>query len=177
MSMDLVLQRGTDDTALDLIRPDTGEIIDLATADRDQIAGFFLAVNEWKRRADQAVKIASEAFAALSDRETTLSVVVDGYRVSVPGPGDVFVIDPDALRASLDALVADGTLSPTAANDACAPNTIACPDCGSLVPTGGYKVSKRALNALRKQPKLAAIIDACGEHVTPTQRPLKAERA
>jgi hypothetical protein len=176
MTMELVL-RGSDGMVAELIRPDTAEVIDLATATREDIAGWYLAAVDWKRQADAAISIAGQAFAYLSDKETTLSVNVDGYRVSVPGGQDKFVLDNAALRGALDELVASGDISAKAADDACEPQGVRCPGCDTFIPTGGYKVSQRALNALRKQPKLAAIIDACGEYVTPTSRPLSATRA
>lgn len=176
MGMELAV-RDREQAIAELIRPDTGEMIDLATATREELAGWYLAAVEWKRHADVAIKVASDAFAALSDRETTLSVTVDGFRVSVPGPADKFVLDQGALRQALDELVSSGDLSAEAANDACEPQGVRCPKCDEFIPTGAFKVSTRALNALRKQPRFAAIIDACGEYVTPTSRPLKADRA
>lgn len=172
--MDLVVYEREE--LVGVLNPGTGEVIDLASADREQIAGWYLAMLDWQANAAMAVRVAARAFAERSDKEATLSVVVDGRRVSVPGAADVFQLDHEQLRKALLALVADEKLTQQAADETCRPLGVDCPHCDGFVETGGYKTSLKALNNLRKQPGLAAVIDACGEYAAPV-RPLKATRA
>jgi len=152
-----------------LVNLSTGEVIDLATATREDLAGWYVAVMEARGKLEQMVRVAEHRFAELSDKETELGVHVDGWRVSVPGAAERFVPDAAALRAALLGLVAEGALSQTAADDACRPNGVECPHCGGFVETGGFKVSQKALNALRKVKRHETIIDACGEYHAPSR--------
>jgi hypothetical protein len=161
---------------LTLTNPATGEILTSADATREQVAAWFLAMRWWQEQAATAVRLGGKLFADLTDKETTLGVRVDGFYVSVPGAQDKEEIDTKALRGALLDLVAEGRITQQAADDACRPLGCQCPHCDGFVPTGGVKVSHKALNVLRKQPDLAAIIDGCIEYTEPT-RALQVKRA
>lgn len=166
--MELVL-RDTDESIVGVVHPTTAEVLDLETATREQIAEWFLALIAWQRSAGQAVIMAERAFVQKTDRETSLGVNVEGYRVSVPGAQDRFVPDHNALRKGLLELVAAGTLSQAAADDACRPTGVTCPSCETFIPDGSYKISHKALNALRKVKAVEAVIDASGEYHAPAR--------
>lgn len=173
--MEIVLRDKDTANAVALLHPGSGEVIDLATATRDQLAEWFVAVKGWQESAAAAQQLASERFVQLTDKEASLSVRVDDYRVSVPGPGLTFSLDKSLLRQALLALVADDRLTQDAADAACAPTGKDCPHCGGFVHDGGYSVNQAAVNNLRKQADLDAVIDGCGEYY-PKPRPLSAKR-
>lgn len=153
-----------------LINPESGEVIDLAGVTREQLAEWYLAMLRLQEDAAKAVRFAGRLFADLSDRETTLSVTVGERRVSVPSNALIFEPDLPALREALDELVNDGTLSERAADDTCRPNGVRCPACDTFVPTGGFKLSPKALTALRKtSDRVNTIIDACGQYMPPVR--------
>jgi hypothetical protein len=166
--VELVL-RDTDESAVALVHPTTAEVIDLDTATREQIAEWYLALLGWEESAARATRLANAAFVERSDKETTLGVNIGGFRVSVPGAEDRFVPDAETLRAALLALVEDGSITKEAADQACRPAGVECPHCKGFVATGGFKVSAKALTALRKVKRLATIIDACGEYHSPSR--------
>lgn len=163
MHMDLLLS-GSDEFA-SIANPKTGEVVLLADATREDIAAWYIWLMEVRGQMERAVRAAERVFIERSDMETTLGVNVDGWRISVPGAGETFVPDVEALRAALLQLVEDGSLTQQAADEACRPHGVECPHCQGFVPTGGYKVSQRALGALRKVKRHATIIDACGEYL------------
>jgi hypothetical protein len=153
----------------EIVNPRTGEVLLLREATREDIAAWYLHLLALRGEVERVVREAERRFAELSDKETTLGVTVDGYRVSVPGAQDRFVAADEDLRAALVELVEEGVISQAAADDACAPRGIPCPHCEGFVPTGGYKTSTRALNALRKVAYIADRIDAAGEYRPPTR--------
>lgn len=168
--MELVVR---DTTTLDIegvIDPTTGEVLDLHEATREQIAEWYLHVTDWLSHAMTAVRVAERAFCDKTDMSTKLSVVVSGKRVSVPAAESVFQPDVGLLRAVLLEQVHEGKLTIDAVNETVQLNGVACPNCDTWVTTGGHKVSAAALKALRKQPRLNALIDSCGEYVKPTRR-------
>lgn len=172
--MELVL-RDVDEAPVALFDPTTGEVLNLAQTSREQLAAWYLHMLTWQASAAAAVRLGSQAFAALTDREASLSVQVDGHRISVPGGGHVFEVSKPALRKGLLGLVEEGLLSEQAADEACRPTGVNCPSCDTFIPDGGYKVSAAAIKNLRKVPRINAVIDACGEYL-PATRPLKATR-
>lgn len=172
--MELVL-RDKDEAVNALVNPTTQEVYDLDTATREQIAEWYLAMLAWLDHAHQAVRLANAVFADRTDKETTLGVNVGRMRVSVPGAEEQFHPDPETLRAALLELAAEGVISREAADEAVAPNGLPCPVCEHFVLTGGYKVSVRALKALRKVSRLDTIIDACGEY-RPPARPFQVKK-
>lgn len=169
--MELVL-RDKDEAPVALFDPTSGEVINLAGVTRERVAEWYLHMLDWQASAAYAVKVGAAAFAALTDREASLSVVVEGRRVSVPGAGEVFVPDRPTLRKALLALVEEGEISQEAADAACEPTGVRCPSCDTFIPDGGYKLGLAALKNLRKVRRLNDIIDACGEYGQPA-RPLK----
>lgn len=169
--MELVL-RDTDEEAVAVVHPDTAEVIDLNATTREEIAAWYLAVLNWQASAAFAVRLASSAFARLTDREATLSVHVGDRVVSVPGPQDKFELNKAELRKALLQLVEDGKLSQQAADDTCRPLGVNCPACDEFIPDGSFKLSNAALSNLRKTPEFNSIIEACGEHL-PRPRPLQ----
>lgn len=166
--MEVVL-RDTNEAIVGVVNPTSGEVLDLTTATREDIAGWYLAILAWSSNAQQAIRLAEKVFVERSDMETTLGVNVGGYRISVPGANQRFVPDAEALRKALLELVEEGSLTQQAADQACHPDGVTCPHCQGFVETGGWKVSTKALNALRKVARHATIIDACGEYHQPSR--------
>lgn len=150
-----------------IVNPATGEAVTWADATREDIAAWYVWVIDRQAELQRIVREAERAFAAKSDKETTLGVTVGRYRVSVPGAGDRFVANHEALRAALIELAEEGEITRQAADEACKPNGVTCPSCDSFIPDGSFKVSHKALTALRKVKKLETVIDACGEYVSP----------
>lgn len=170
--MEIVLRDKHED-AEGLLNPASGEVIRFEDATREQLGAWYLAMLAWQADAAAAVRLASKAFAEMSDREASLSVHVDGRVISVPGGGLKFDLDPALLRKALLELVASGDLTQQAADETCRPLGVECWSCGEFVPTEGFKLNRKALTNLRKVPKLNAVIEACGEYL-PKPRPLKA---
>lgn len=170
--MEVVL-RDKDAAPVGLISPGSGEIIDLADATRDQLAAWYLDMKAWQDNAQAAIQLAGKRFVELTDKEASLSVRVGDYRVSVPGAGQAFILDKKLLRQALLELIARERITVEAADAACAETGTDCPHCGGFVPDGGFKVNQAAINNLRKQPDLDAVIDACG-YYQPKSRPLSA---
>lgn len=173
-SLDLAL-RDTDDSVVGIVNPQSGEALSLEDATREDIATWFVWITEQQSLLQRAVREAERAFAEKSDKETDLGVRVGSYRVSVPGAAERFVPNAETLRAALLSLVEEGSITQRAADDACEPNGVACPHCQGFVPTGGFKIRARALNALRKVKRNETIIDACGEYHPPA-RTFKVEK-
>jgi hypothetical protein len=153
----------------EIVNPQTGEVLALRDATREEIAAWYLHLLELRGSMERVVREAERRFAELSDKETTLGVVSDGWRVSVPGAQDRFVPDKAALRAALVELAGEGVITQQAADEACRPLGVECPACGEFIPNGEFKLSTRALNALRKVKAVETIIDSCGEYVEPSR--------
>lgn len=149
----------TDLTATPIVvHPDTGEVIDLATATAEQLGDVKTAIRALEDRARHAKRLLDEHILAMMDRQAKWTLHAGSYKLTGQSPAPKTEIpDPAALKAALSELVDQGVLDAGAVDTAV-----------ETVIT--YKPSVRGLNALRKHPAAAPVIEAHEQQVDPVRR-------
>lgn len=148
--MTLPILRETADSVR-IFEPGTGAEIDLQAAPLEQLADWRHAMRSYEEDAKLAKQAVDREIVARMDRAALWTQREGRYVVTAPSPAPAVEYDADALR---DALIEHG-LDQDAVDRA-------------VVPVVTFKVSKRGLDALRKLPGLADVID---EHATEIEKP------
>jgi hypothetical protein len=145
-------------TELLVVDPVMGEQLDLATASPGRLGQLLLDVREHESRLRELKQLVAEEVARRCDRAREWTIHCDGgMKLSIPSDAPVAVWDADALQEVLDELVADGTITPDAANRAVQPRI-------------ELKVIAAGVNALLKSPAIAGRIEECRTLVAPEGR-------
>lgn len=138
-----------------LMHPQTGEILELATAENAQIAQWIDSVREWESNARQAKQIAAAELHKRMDQAACWTLRDGEYEIRGESPERIDY-DSEALLERLTELVESEAIAPEAADAA-------------LKREVSYKPAKRGINALLKLGgKVADAIKACEQ---PVERP------
>jgi hypothetical protein len=143
--------------------PHTGEQVDLAAIPPEGIAQILDEIKEVESRLREFKGEVAAVVIPEFDRQRKWTVDAGPYKLSAPSDASEEVFDVDALSFALTQLVDDGVISSDAMDAAC-----------ELVQT--WKVKKAGLNALRKSPKLAEVIDGCVSLREPEGRKVRVSR-
>lgn len=130
----------------------TGEVV--AYTDYDGLAAWKRNVKQLRSDLREAEGAVDAALVDAMDANALWTMHAAGVTLTTLSPGDDEQWDAEGLRDTLDALVVDGIITPAARDAAVRIET-------------SYQVLVRGVNALRKIPTLAGLID---RHVTRVPR-------
>lgn len=143
--------------------PHTGEQVDLAAIPPEGIAQILDEVKELESRLREFKGECGAVLIPAMDRDRVWTIDAGPFKLSAPSDAPEEVYDVDALSFALTQLVDDGTISSDAMDAACESVT-------------SWKVKKAGLNALRKSPRLAEVIDGCVSLREPEGRKVRVSR-
>jgi hypothetical protein len=143
--------------------PHTGEQVDLAAIPPEGIAQILDEVKELESRLREFKGDVAAVVIPEFDRQRKWTVDAGAFKLSAPSDAPEEVFDVDALAAVLTELVDAGTITGEAMDAACE----------QVVE---WKVRKVGINALRKSPKLAEVIDGCVSLRDPEGRKVRVSR-
>ncbi len=152
----------TDLETRQVLVPHTGEVLDLA-APPEQLAQLLDEVRDVESRLRELKAEVSREIHARMDVARKWTLDAGPYKLVGKSDAPEEEWDVDALAATLTELVDDGAISTEAMDAAC-----------EVVTT--FKVRKAGINALRKNPELAAVIDECVTTKPPENRRLSLKR-
>jgi hypothetical protein len=139
-----------------VLNPITGEVVALSDP-ADRLAGFVEDVRDLEARLRFAKQAVAEEMHRRFDRERKWSLTEGDFKLSGESDAEKWEWDAEALDRVLDRLVQIGKITPAAAEAA-------------VETSVSYKVKAQGLNALRKSPELAPLIEACGRVVPLDER-------
>lgn len=142
--------------------PHTGEVVAL-DAPAEHLAAL---LDEVKDVESKLRELKAEVYRELHDRmDRARCWTIDCGEFKLTGKSDApeVTYNPDELAYVLTALVEDGTIKDTAMDAACEAVTT-------------WKVKKAGVNALRKNPVLAELIDGCATVAPPEGRRVSVKR-
>lgn len=161
MTSQEVVLYGDGETAL--VDEQTGEIVALADASREQIAAGLRDVEIRIRGLVEIKRELGEALIGLMDHNASWTTRARGVEVTAPSPKASKVEwDAEALAMILVDLVKEGVITLDASLAACEPRT-------------EYKVLIRGLNAILKLPGVEARIAIARREVEPPARRVKVD--
>lgn len=99
-----------------LVNPKTGEVVPLHGETSD-LAAVIDGIREWEAVARYAKRLIADELHTRMDRDLTLTLHADGFTVKGQGAMET-VYDAEGLWNALDRLVADGTISEHARDEA-----------------------------------------------------------
>lgn len=149
----------TDDLAIrqePVVHPLTGETLDLQTAPDENLARFLADVRDYESRLKEAKAIVSREALRRMDAGASWTLRAGDYTLKGSSPAPSEEWDEIALLSDLHQLVDEGVITEDAA--------------GAAVETViTYKVRKAGINALRKLPGVAQIVDRHSQPVEKTR--------
>lgn len=144
-----------DESKVSLVHPQTGELLDLNSAEADEIARWIESVREWEANARAAKQLASEELLRRMDQAASWTLRAGDYELKGESPNRVEYAIED-LRGTLTNLVASGAITEEAAEAAVKVETT-------------YKPAKRGINALLKLG--GDVAEAVSAAARPVERP------
>ena len=142
--------------------PFTGEVVSL-DAPPEELAALLAEVKDVESRLRELKGEVSAEFHRRFDRQRKWSCDAGDYKVSGKSDAVEVVYDPDLLAVVLTQLVDEGAITPDAMDEA-------------LESITTWKIRKAGINALRKSPKFAELIDATGTEREPEGRRVTVRR-
>ncbi len=142
--------------------PHTGEVLSLDSPP-EELAALLAEVKDVESRLRELKGEVSAEFHRRFDRARKWSVDAGDYKVAGQSDQPITEYDPDLLAVVLTQLVDEGAITPDAMDDA-------------LESITTWKIRKAGINALRKSPKFAELIDACGTEKQPEGRRVTVRR-
>jgi hypothetical protein len=138
-----------------VLHPMTGELLELAHAQTDDLGRFLADVRDYESRLKEAKSLVSREVLRRQDMAATWTTHTDGYTLKGSSPAAGEEWDELALRESLWELVDQGVISEEAA--------------GAAVETVvTYKVRASGVGALRKLG--GRVAETVNQHATPVEK-------
>ncbi len=137
------------DIVVEVLDPLTGELVNLITADLDDLAGWLDHVREYKRMCDQALNVVQERMYREIDPGGQWTVIRPNWKITGTSPAPTVKYDGERVYKAARKLVKDGLLTKDAAGKA-------------VERVVSFKARVAGIQALSKiSPVIAAAFEEC----------------
>lgn len=145
-----------------IVVPYSGEVVSLS-ADTDVLAALSDEIKDVESRLRELKAAISTEVHERMDKQRKWTMAAGPFKLTGKSDAPEVEYDPDRLAAVLTQLVDEGEITRDAMDEA-------------IEPLVGWKVKRAGINALRKSPRFAPLIDSCGEEKPPENRRLSVKR-